>query len=255
MSRIGALRDWLDTHPRSIAIPLKLRGWLFTDPQTDPEGLTPTIQLAMIVLANILIAAGVWYSMHRGFHPDRDVPHRFKVLEIILISVGLGLLACPWVVLLVWSALTGKRQTADLPFVRTWLRWQDDGFKPVVLLLTGLMIASLYALIRHTGGGIASPFGALLPAPAIFGPFLTRNRVTVLALTIAVGWVIWIVHGSSGGRIPDEHARMVGAGIHRVEKTITVDPHVYSGVAIGLIVISGTINFFRIGRQTSSLPQ
>jgi hypothetical protein len=209
--------------------------------------LRPTTKFSIFMFLNIAIVVVVFFSWRYGYTNPPRFPRKFRNIEIVLTLSGCGILLLGWLISTVGAGTTGKEHEQS-NLVNAWLILRDRVIAICSPVFAVALIAALWQLALETGG-IDSPFVALLPAPAIFGPFFTQRRLVVAALVVINGILIADVDGDGRSEItPAGHLRSP-AQTHLPRDASFVDHRVFAVLAIVLLAISGIMNMFRIERR------
>lgn len=156
----------------------------------EEEESRRVFQTEVIVWGNVAIALAVLGAWLAGYRERPSFPWVFFALELVVIVVGaVSVYAENFARAAVdrWKRLgTGDPPSVGDAARGSWRERRPLAQRNVVFVLAGLVMLSLTLLVFQTGLGIESPFVPLAAAPAVFGPFVARERPVVLALALMV---------------------------------------------------------------------
>jgi hypothetical protein len=207
-----------------------------SDPGGSPAG-TAVFQVGALALINLIVLGGV-AGLLQLYSNGQSIPTWFVVPEVSIVVIG-GLTCIitflvQGVGILVDDVVADDEEVArrlrsePAGFAAWWLRNRNPFLKVVMIVLSLAMLFALDRLVHETGGGIDSPFAALLTAPAIFGPFLARTWKGIILSVVAVGTAV-----------------IYEVQVAPKEATASLNDHsrwVYGAVALAMIVLAGMIS-------------
>lgn len=228
---------------------------------TDAER-TAVFQTRVLMFAAGLIGIVVWASLKVGYGIELDLPPVFAVLIVVVLALG-GVTTFPEHVARGWSELGGRADYQIGMVVGWWAARRARAQRWIVFLLSGLLLAAFVVLVWQTGLAIESPYIPLVTAPAVFGPFIARNRETVIALVLVVALALGAITELAPddacpgqGCAPIARDASTGGAAGRGEEPTDLDaasfeprPGVYLGVAVTLLVLAGLISARRLQRE------
>lgn len=197
-------------------------------------------QVAVLVTGNFVFVVTALISLSYGYHDHRGLPRDFLIFEGVVVGVG-SLTAFPDVAAWIWAVLSGRSGKYEpsksmTRYIYGVLRFHT----PIVFGLSFVVLIGVTDLVRETGLGIESPFIPMVAAPAVFGPFVARNRRTVAILLVLVSAALAaIAWGAPMYSCP---------GGHCIEAQ-QPDRGVYFGVVVVFLAIAGRIAGNRLERE------
>jgi hypothetical protein len=158
---------------------------------------SPGFQMLAICVSNVVIALGALTLLGFGYKGGGPtLTPWFNIFEFLLVAIA-GVLANyefrnPFGTTLISGQLSEGAES-----------WLESGPRVVrgafIYVLACGTVATVVILVTSTGGGIDSPFTPLLAALAVYGPFITRNRVSIGLQVISVGLVIFYLDHRAAG--------------------------------------------------------
>jgi hypothetical protein len=211
----------------------------------------PLFQVRLIVVGNGVILLSVWLAIEYGKFANRTLPGSFWIPELAIVLVG-ALVAFtefgPRV-----AAWSGRTDYKDSPSMLHWMSVREPALGPLVYVFTAVAVFALAQLVQHTGGVIGSPFLPFLTTPALFGPFVAKDKRTVgLIIMLVVGIVVFLTtkgHTTTINRCAGSNCKAGSASAETHSAFNMPSKWVYSGVTIVVLLVAGGISTSRLARE------
>ena len=185
-------------------------------PEVPPSnGLTPSDQLLALLAVNVILACWVGFSFWQYYDPvPPHLPTWLYLVEAAILGSSFFLSLWPQLKAIAKGDPSSVQHT-NIPIVV---------LKSAVFVLTFVSIVVIWQLAEETGG-VMSPYAPFLPAPAVFGVFVTKKPETIIGLSL----VVTVFIAFSTLHVPE----------------VLPDIKAYQGSAAVMVLLAGVLSWLR----------
>jgi hypothetical protein len=194
--------------------------------------VNPLFQVRLIVAGNLVIGASVVVGILVGkFAQATTIPARFWIPEALIVFVG-GIVVFADFTGPISAWLAQTRYDTPSPGIVKWQQKRAPALPFLVYVFSGVAVFALASLVEDTGGVVKSPFVPFLTTPALFGPFVAKDKRRAFLIVVIVALVV--------------------IGLMLKLHTAT-SQWLYTCVTVVVLIVAGAIGALRLSREEKLL--